>query len=149
MAGLFTPDARGRHRRGPAMNIFLWVLQILLAAHTFVGALWKFAHAAQTVPSLGAIPHGLWLAMSVVELLCALCLILPPFIRSVAILAPLAAALIGVEMLFFCGLSLVSGRPNTGEMIYWLVVAAICAFIVYGRVVLKPLRPAAAARAEG
>ena len=27
---------------------------------------------------------------------------------------------------------------NYGPMIYWLVVAAICAFIAYGRFVLKP-----------
>lgn len=53
------------------MNIFLWVLQILLALHTAIGAVWKFSNPAQTVPSLSAIPNGVWLAMSVVELLCA------------------------------------------------------------------------------
>jgi hypothetical protein len=52
-------------------------------------------HSEQTVPSLSAIPHGVWLAMSVVDLLCSVALI--------------------------------------------LVVAAVCAFIVYGRFVLKPL----------
>jgi hypothetical protein len=31
------------------------------------------------MPSLKTIPHGVWLAMSVIELLCALALILPAF----------------------------------------------------------------------
>jgi hypothetical protein len=120
------------------VNILLWVLQILLALHTVVGAVWKFSNPAQTVPSLSAIPHGVWLAMSVFELLCALCLILPAFNKPLAILAPVAALGIAAEMLLFSGLHLYSGDSNYGPMIYWLVVAAICAFIAYGRFVLRP-----------
>src|SRR5262245_31930851 len=115
------------------MNILLWALQILLALHTAIGAVWKFSNSEQTVPSLSAIPHGVWLAMSGFELLCALCLILPAFYRPLAILAPIAAVGIAAEMLLFCGLHLRSGDANYGPMIYWLVVAAICAFIAYGR----------------
>jgi hypothetical protein len=120
------------------MNILLWVLQILLALHTAVGAVWKFSNSEQTVPSLKAIPHGVWLAMSVFELLCSLGLILPAFNKSLANLAPIAAACIAAEMLLFCGLHIYSGDANYSPMIYWLVVAAICAFIAYGRFVLKP-----------
>ena len=120
------------------MNILLWVLQILLALHTAIGAVWKFSNPAQTVPSLKAIPHGVWLAMSVFELLCSLALILPAFNKSLAILAPVAAACIAAEMLLFCGLHIYSGDPNYSPVIYWPVVAAICAFIAYGRFVLKP-----------
>ena len=121
------------------MNILLWGLQILLALHTVMGALWKFSNSEQTVPSLKAIPHGVWLAMSVLELLCSLGLILPAFHRPLAILAPIAAACIATEMLLFSGLHMYSGDANYGPMMYWLVVAAICAFISYGRFVLKPL----------
>ena len=42
-------------------------------------------------------------------------------------------------MLLFSGLHLYSGEAKHGQMIYWLVVAAISAFIAYGRFVLKPL----------
>jgi hypothetical protein len=121
------------------MNVFLWILQILLALHTVAGAVWKFSNSEQTVPSLKAIPHGVWLAMSVFELLCSLGLILPAISKPLAILAPIAAACIAAEMLLFCGLHLYSREANHGEMIYWLVVAAVCAFIAYGRFVLKPL----------
>ncbi len=90
------------------------------------------------VPSLKAIPHGVWLAMSVFELLCTLGLILPAFNKRLAILAPIAATCIAAEMLLFSGLHIYSGDANYGHMIYWLVVAGICAFIAYGRFVLKP-----------
>ena len=122
------------------MNVFLWVLQVLLALHTVTGALWKFSHSAeQTMPSLKAIPNGAWLAMSVLELLCVLALVLPAFKKSLGILAPVAAVFIAAEMLLYCGLHLSSGATDYGPMIYWLVVAALCAFIAYGRFVLKPL----------
>lgn len=118
------------------MNIFLWILQILLALHTVIGAVWKFSHSAeQTMPSLKTIPHGAWLGMSIVELLCSLCLILPVFNKSLSILATVASICVAAEMLLFCGLHLYSGATNYGPVIYWLVVAAICALIVYGRTV--------------
>jgi hypothetical protein len=120
------------------MNILLWVLQILLALHTVVGAVWKFSHSAeQTMPSLKTIPQGVWLSMSVLELLCSLGLVLPALSKRLAILAPVAAVFIGAEMLLFCAVHLSSGDTNYSPMIYWLVVAAICAFIAYGRFVLK------------
>jgi hypothetical protein len=98
----------------------------------------EVSNPAQTVPSLSAIPNGVWLAMSVVELLCAVGLIIPAVYKPAAVLAPVAAVLIAAEMLVFSGLHISSGDPNFGPMIYWLVVAAICAFIAYGRFVLQP-----------
>ena len=121
------------------MNILLWILQILLALHTTAGAMWKFFNAEQTVPSLKAIPHGVWLGMSGVELLCAVGLILPAFSKRLSIAAPVAAICIAAEMLLFSGLHLASGNPDRGELAYWLVVAAVCAFVAYGRFVLRPV----------
>jgi hypothetical protein len=121
------------------MNILLWVLQIILALHTAIGAVWKFSNSEQSVPSLKAIPHGVWLAMSGFELLCSAALILPAFNKSLAVLAPVAAVCIAAEMLFFTGLHVYSGDPDYGHPIYWLVVAAICALVAYGRFALKPL----------
>lgn len=122
------------------MNIFLWVLQTLLALHTGIGAVWKFSHSAeQTMPTLKAIPHGVWLSMSVLELLVSLALILPAFYKPLTVLVPIAALCIAVEMLLFTVLHLNAGEANPGPIVYWLVVAAICAFIAYGRFVLRPL----------
>jgi hypothetical protein len=121
------------------MNIALWVLQVLLAAHTVIGAVWKFSHSEQAVPSLSTLPHGVWLGLSGIELLCALGLVLAAFSKGFASFVPIAAIVIAAEMLLFCVLHLASGDPNHGQLIYWLVVAAICAFVAYGRLVLRPL----------
>ncbi|MBW3566696.1 MAG: hypothetical protein KY410_01835 [Proteobacteria bacterium] len=104
-----------------------------------MGGVWKFSNsAAQTMPSLSAIPNAGWLTMAVIELLLGLCLVLPAFSKQLGILAIVAAILIAAEMLLFCGLHLRSGAPSYSPLIYWLVVAAVCAFIAYGRLVLKP-----------
>ena len=122
------------------MNIFLWVLQILLALHTIMGAVWKFSHSAEkTMPSLKAIPHKVWIGLSLFELLCSLGLVLPALNPLWDHLALLAAIGIAAEMLIFCGIHLRSGAVNRGPMVYWLVVAALCAVIVYGRFELMPL----------
>jgi hypothetical protein len=122
------------------MNVFLSILQVLLALHTAVGAIWKSSNSEQALPSLTAIPQGLWQAMVGLELLCAIALIVPLFYKRASLLAPSAAVLIAAEMVFFSGVHLASGSTNVGPVIYWLVVAAVCAFIVYGRLVLKPIR---------
>ena len=115
------------------MNTLLWVLQIILALHTAVGAVWKFSNSEQSVPSLSAIPHGVWMALGVFELICAIALVAPALNKSFAVLAPVAAIAIAAEMLLFSGVHLSSGATSHGQMIYWLVVAAVCAFVAYGR----------------
>ena len=122
------------------MNLVLSTFQAVLALHTAVGAVWKWSNGEQTMPSLAAIPHGIWLSLSVVELICAIALIVPIVTQRGASLVPIAATVVGAEMLLFSGVHLASGSAIFGPVIYWLVVAAICTFIVYGRLVLKPVR---------
>jgi hypothetical protein len=121
------------------MNILLWVFQDLLALHTAIGAVWKFSHSAeQTMPSLKAIPAGVWQAMSVLELFFALGLILPALIKSLGITVPIAAICIALEMIAFMAIHLYSGDTNYGPLFYWLIVTLFCAFIAYGRTMLRP-----------
>ena len=116
------------------MNILLWALQILLALHTLMGAVWKFSHSPeQSMASLKAIPPGLWSAMAILELLCCLALLAPALRRSLARLGAPAAAFILAEMLLFAGVHLRSGSAESGPLVYWAVVAAVCAVIAYGR----------------
>lgn len=121
------------------MNILLWGLQAILAFHTIAGAVWKFGNSEQAVPSLKATPHGVWLGLGVVELLVGVALVVPALHRPLAVLAPLAACFIAAEMLLFCIVHSSSGDKTIGPVVYWLVVAAICAFVAYGRFVLAPL----------
>lgn len=120
------------------MNIVLWILQGLLAAHTLMGAIWKLSNSEKTIPSLKAIPHGIWSSLSIIELLSAVGLVLPVLNKNLGFVTPIAALIIATEMLLFCVLHLSSKEGSNNEMIYWLVVAVICGFIAYGRFVLKP-----------
>lgn len=92
------------------------------------------------MPSLGGLSGGLWISLAVVEILCSLGLLLPAIYRPMASLAPISAALIASEMLLFSILHIYSGATDFGPMIYWLVVAALCAFVAYGRFILRPLK---------
>ncbi len=121
------------------MNILLWVLQVILALHTVMGAVWKFSNSEQAVPSLKAIPHGAWIALGVFELFFSVGLVIPALHKPLAILAPIAAVCIAAEMLLFSGVHLCSGDANHGQAVYWLAVAAMCAFLAYGRLALVPL----------
>jgi hypothetical protein len=140
MGNLIAQQPKNPNNKERNVNVLLSILQILLALHTALGAVWKSSNSEQTLPSLGAIPHGVWLSMTGLELLCAIALIVPLFDKRAGILAPIAAAFVAAEMLLFSGVHLASGSTNIGPVIYWLVVAAISAFVVYGRLVLKPIR---------
>jgi hypothetical protein len=121
------------------VNIVLWIMQALLAAHTVMGAVWKFLNSEQSVPSLSAIPHGLWLTLGVAELVLAAGLVVPALFKGSGLLAPVAAVCIAVEMLLFVGIHVASGDRTYGQPTYWLVVAAICAIIAAGRFWVRPL----------
>jgi hypothetical protein len=121
------------------MNILFWVFQILLAAHTIMGAIWKFFNSEQFVPSLKAIPHIIWQSLSIIEILCGLALIIPLFAKKLGLLVPIAALVIAAEMIIFCVLFLFSGDTDFSHVIYWLVVAIISGFIAYGRLKIRPI----------
>lgn len=121
------------------MSSFLWVLQSLLALHTVMGAAWKFKNPAQNIPSLTAIPSGVWISLSFLEFLCALGLLLPALYKPAGVVAPVAACLIALEMLAYSALHLRSSETSNSPLTYWLVVAGLCTFIAYGRFAVHPL----------
>lgn len=120
------------------MNTTLWILQVLLALHTLMGAIWKFSNTEASA-SLKAIPHPVWQSLIVIEVLCAVGFVLPAIVKKAGFLTPIAAVIILAEMLFYCLMHFVSGEGSSGQVIYWLMVAVICGFVAYGRFVLKPL----------
>jgi hypothetical protein len=121
------------------MNVILWVVQVLLAVHTAMGAIWKFSKSpAETMPSLAAVPQSLWVALSLVEIVLAICFVAPALNKEFGISAVIAGVVITVEMLAFCGIHFQSGAKDFGPIGYWLVVAALCSFVAYGRLMLSP-----------
>jgi hypothetical protein len=121
------------------MNVALWIGQVLLAMHTALGAVWKLSTPETKVDSLAALPHAVWLGMSGLELVLAVMLLAPAANKSLGVLAPIAAVGVALEMLAMSGVHLASGVTNHGQMIYWLVVAVLCAGLAYGRFVLRPI----------
>ncbi len=120
------------------MNIGLWVVQVLLALHTAMGAVWKFTNSEAQVPSLAAIPHGMWLGLAVLELGATALLLLPAASSRLGTFAPYAALFLVAEMLLYCALHRRSGAGTPGEPTYWLVVAAVAGALAFGRFVLHP-----------
>jgi hypothetical protein len=122
------------------MNIFLWILQVVLALHTAMGAVWKLTNPEQTIPTLSAIPHGVWIALSILELLCTFALFSPLLIKgSRPKLVPIGALVIAAEMVLFSVLNLASAETDVSSIGYWMVVATLSGFLAYGRLKLKPL----------
>lgn len=121
------------------MNVLLWILQFFLAFHTLAGALWKFSTGVQAVPSLTMIPPVGWMALSLIEIVVGLLLVLPILVKKLGKYVPAAALFIVAEMLLFTGLHLISGAEDRTSIMYWLVVAAFSGFIFYGRTKMNPL----------
>lgn len=115
------------------MNVFIWILQGLLAAHTLMGAIWKLGNSEQSVPSLSALPHSAWLGLAGVEILCVAGLLAPLLVKNPPWLAWAAAGVLGVEMLGFCALHLASSSGERGQLIYWAVVAAWAGIVAFMR----------------
>lgn len=121
------------------MSIFLWILQIVLSLHTAIGAGWKLFNSEQSVPTLSALPHGIWMGLIPLELICAVCVVLPAVVPSLGFLVPFAAIGIAAEMLLFSGVHLSAGAAVNGQMFYWLGVAVVCGIVAFGRWFVAPL----------
>jgi uncharacterized membrane protein YphA (DoxX/SURF4 family) len=122
------------------MNILLWVLQVALAFLCLGGGsfkIFKIDELQATVNAMRELPHGLWAIMGAIECLTGLCLILPGALNVLPRLTPIAAAVLAVQSLLISALYL--SYADFAPLPYSLIMAAMAAFIAYGRFVLKPL----------
>ena len=122
------------------MNILLWVLQVLAAllyGASGVMKVFMFDRLSEEVPTFGALPREVWMALGVLELVCAVGLIVPGVFHWKPALTVAAAAVLAVESLVFIGVH-VKYREVT-PIIMSGVLGLLMAFIAYGRMVLKPI----------
>lgn len=115
------------------MNILLWVLQVLLAFHTLIGAAWKFMSSDVDLGSLAVIPHEMWLGLAVFEILCAILILSPAYRPKFSKMVPWGALGIAIEMVLFCSIDAMSGDPKYSSIIYWGVTAVIALTVAFGR----------------
>lgn len=122
------------------MNAVLWVLQILgalLYLSSGVMKVFMFDKVSADVPSFGALPRNAWTALGVLELACAIGLIVPGAFHWHPQLTVLAATVLAVESLVFIGVH-VKYREMT-PIVMSAVLGIVMAFIAYGRLVLHPI----------
>ena len=122
------------------MNLLLWVFQALTALlYTASGVMkvFMFDKISADVPSFGALPRNVWLALGVVELICVVGLIVPSALRWYPMLTVLAVAVLAIESLVFIGVHIKYGEA--APIIMSAALGLLMAFIAYGRWTLAPI----------
>jgi len=122
------------------MNILLWVLQILAALLYGASGVMKvflFNKVSEGVPSFGALPREVWKALGILELVCAVGLVVPAALHWYPALTVAAAAVLALESLVFVWVHAKYREMTT--IIMSGVLGLLMAFLVYGRMVLKPI----------
>jgi len=119
------------------MNILLWVVQGLLAFLCFSGGGYKVFKTADVVklPVNQFLPSGAWSALGVLEMVCAILLVVPLAVGWMPVLTPAAAAVVAAEDLT---LSVVYARRSTklvaANPLVWVGAGALLAALVaFGR----------------
>src|SRR5262245_16758550 len=91
------------------MNTLLWILQAvaaLLYGASGVMKVFMFDKVSGDVPSFGALPREVWMALGILELVCTVGLIVPGAFRWRPTLTVVAASLLAMESLVFIGVHL-------------------------------------------
>ena len=123
------------------MNVVLWTLQVLAAllyAASGVMKVFLFDKVSEGVPSFGAMPRGAWAALGIVELVCSVGLVAPGVLHWEPVVTVAAAGVLAFESLVFIWVHAKYREPATVAMS--AVLGLVMAFVVYGRMVLAPLR---------
>ena len=122
------------------MNILLWVLQVVAALLYGVSGVMKvfmFDKISKQISSFGAMPREAWMALGILELVCAAGLIVPGAFHWKPTLTVTAATLLAIESLVFIGVHV--KYHEVTPIIMSGVLGLLMAFVAYGRMVLKPI----------
>ncbi len=124
----------------PMMNILLWALQVvtaLLYASSGIMKVFLFDRISGDVASFGALPRKAWMALGILELVCAIGLVVPSALHWRPQLTVVAAALLALEGLVFVWVHV--RYHELTPMIMSAVLGLVMALIAYGRAVLSPI----------
>lgn len=122
------------------MQILLWVLQIiaaLLYAASGVMKVFMFDKISGDVPSFGALPRQVWMALGILELVCVVGLIVPAALRWYPTLTVMAASVLAIESLVFIWVHV--KYREVGSVVMVCVLGLLMTFIAYGRFFVKPI----------
>lgn len=116
------------------MNVLLWILQILAALLYGASGVMKvflFDQISADVPSFGALPREVWMALGILELVCVVGLIVPAALRRKPMLTVVAAAVLAIESLLFIWVHV--QYHEIPPIIMSAVLGLLMAFLAYGR----------------
>ncbi len=116
------------------MNLLLWILQILGALLYGASGVMKaflFDKVSEDVPSFGALPRSAWKSLGILELVCAVGLIVPAAFHLYPVLTSVSAAVLAVECLLFVWVHIKYREIAT--VILSAVLCILMVFIAYGR----------------
>lgn len=122
------------------MNTLLWVLQIVAALLYLASGVMKvfmLEKVREGVASFDALPVRVWHVLGILELVCAVGLIVPGVFHWHPSLTVVAAAVLAIETLVFVGVH-VKYREVT-PIVMSALLGLLLAFVAYGRMVLSPL----------
>ena len=124
------------------LRIALWIVQVLLAFSFGISGVMKstmpIAELAKNIPWTPEVPVALVRFIGVAELAGAAGLILPAVTRILPGLTALAGAGLTVVMILATGFNLNRGKP--AEAGATVVLAALAAFVAWGRYKKAPIR---------
>src|SRR5207245_11414554 len=135
-----TTGEQSESREELAMNILLWVLQVLAAllyGSSGIMKVFMFDKVSEQVPSFGALPRKAWLALGILELVCTVGLIVPAAFHWRPALTVAAATALAIESLVFVGVH--ATYRETATIVMSGVLGLLLAFSAYGRMVPKPV----------
>ena len=122
------------------MNIFLWILQVLVALLFLFHAWLMFAPdspQARQMPYIGAIPTRVRRVAGATEGLGALGLILPALTHILPVLTPLAA--LGLVIMMVAAIVWHIPRREYPNIVLNMILLVLAALIAYGRFAVAPL----------
>ena len=96
-----------------------------------------FDKVSEGVPSFGALPREAWMALGILELVCAAGLIVPAAFHWQPVLTVVAAMVLTIESFVFVWVHLKYGEIP--PIILSAVLGLLMAFIAYGRMALSPI----------
>ena len=121
------------------MNIVLWILQVLLGVvFVLAGVMHGFRQeqAKQRMVWMQDVSSGVLTFIGTAEILGGIGLVLPALTNIWPVLTPLAAA--GLAIIMILAAIFHYRRGETSRIGVNLVLAALAAFVAYGRFVLVP-----------
>lgn len=113
------------------MNVFLWIVQAVLAAAFALSGLQKLVQAKEKLPDIDGFSPGVLRLLGVAEVLGALGLVLPAATGIAPVLTPIAAS--GLAVVMAGAVHVHIGRREWSAVVITAVLFVLAVVVAWGR----------------